>query len=196
MRLVLFDFDGTITNKDTLFVFVKLCAGNVKYIVGLIILSPILALHKFGLLSSQKTKEVFLSYFLKGINQNKFQNNCIKFGEKVLPKLIRKDAYQAIQVHKNAGDKIVIVSASPENWIIPWASREKIQVIGTKLRFSNEKFTGEINGKNCNGAEKVNRIKKEFNLKEFTSVIAYGDSAGDTEMLHIAQEKFYRVFKG
>jgi phosphatidylglycerophosphatase C len=195
MKLILFDFDGTITNRDTLFSFTRISTGYIRYVPGVLILSPILALHKVGLLSSQKTKEIFLSFFFKGLNQNEFQNKCNEFCDRLLPKLVRKDAYQAIQTYRNSGDRIVIVSASPENWIIPWANREKIHVIGTKLSFIDKKFTGKINGINCNGAEKVRRIRIEFNLDEFSGVIAYGDSIGDNEMLQLAQEKFYKFFK-
>ncbi|MBX2895923.1 MAG: haloacid dehalogenase-like hydrolase [Cyclobacteriaceae bacterium] len=195
MKLVLFDFDGTITNRDTLFVFTRFAVGNFKFLTGMLVLFPLLAIHKVGAFNSHVTKEIFLTYFFKGIDQAVFQNKCNEFCRSILPNLIRKDAYQAIQVHQQAGDKLVIVSASPQNWITPWANPEGIQVISTRLAFNEGSFTGKLNGANCNGAEKVNRIKKELDLQVFDKIIAYGDSSGDAEMFQLAHESYFKTFK-
>jgi len=47
---------------------------------------------------------------------------------------------------------------------------------------------------NCNGKEKVSRIKEAFNLADFETVYAYGDSSGDKEMLAIATHAHFRPF--
>ncbi|MBX2916010.1 MAG: haloacid dehalogenase-like hydrolase [Cyclobacteriaceae bacterium] len=194
MKLILFDFDGTITNRDTLFAFTRFTTGNFRYIVGLSIVFPILVLHKIGLINSHLTKEFFLKHFFRNFDQKQFEIKCHEFCEHILPNIIRKDAYQAIKAHKQAGDKLVIVSASPENWILPWANREGIQVISTKLAFSNGKYTGKLGSLNCNGLEKANRIKQELRLNEYAHIIAYGDSPGDWEMFRLAHEHYFKIF--
>ena len=46
--LALFDFDGTLTKKDTMFEFIRFSKGNLMLLIGLIISFPILVLYKLG----------------------------------------------------------------------------------------------------------------------------------------------------
>ena len=67
MNLVLLDFDGTITKKDTLFDFTRFSVGNIKFTLGIAVLFIPMVLNKIGLLSAQNTKEIFLTLFFKNI---------------------------------------------------------------------------------------------------------------------------------
>ena len=49
-------------------------------------------------------------------------------------------------------------------------------------------------GNDCNGLEKVRRIKKKYNLNKYAKIYAYGDTEGDKPMLDIADISFYRAF--
>ena len=59
--------------------------------------------------------------------------------------------------------------------------------------FKNHKFYG-IDGENCNGPEKIRRIKEILNLQDFDKIYAFGNSKGDKEMLSIADHKFLKFF--
>jgi phosphatidylglycerophosphatase C len=63
------------------------------------------------------------------------------------------------------------------------------------LEVKNGVVTGKIDGKNCNGKEKAKRIKQAINLNEYDSIYAYGDSAGDKQMLALATYTYYKNFK-
>ncbi|GAB4237899.1 MAG: hypothetical protein Tsb0034_13230 [Ekhidna sp.] len=101
---------------------------------------------------------------------------------------------EKIEAYQQMGAQTVIVSASPEDWIKPWADRFHIDVIATKLAFRNDHFIG-IDGKNCNGNEKVKRITQKLDINVFDKVIAYGDSKGDLPMLALASESFFKPFR-
>ena len=58
-----FDFDGTITTKDTLFDFIKFYVGNKNLFKGLIFLSPILVLYKLGFIRNDIAKQKLFAYF-------------------------------------------------------------------------------------------------------------------------------------
>jgi phosphatidylglycerophosphatase C len=64
--IAFFDFDGTITTKDTLAELLKFQKGKFKYYVGLVFLSPALILYKLGLISNHRAKEILLEFFFKG----------------------------------------------------------------------------------------------------------------------------------
>lgn len=194
MNLALFDFDGTITFKDTLFDFIKFCTGNGKFISGLLVLFPALVLYKIKILSSQKMKEIVLSYFFKGITEDKFKRLARKYSLNKLDTIVKEKALESLRFHKANDDKIVVVSASIDCWLRPWCEKNGLELIATKLEFKDKVFTGKFATKNCKGTEKVNRIKEEYNLAEFDKIYAYGDSSGDKEMLGIADESFYKFF--
>jgi HAD superfamily hydrolase (TIGR01490 family) len=148
------------------------------------------------LIPNWKAKELMLSYFFKGVSKDSFENHCADF-ELVINCNLKQEAIEAIKTHKNKGHKIIIISASVENWIKPWALNNDVdEVIATRLEFdSNNKFTGKFNGKNCNGNEKVVRYKNIYPNRDNNIIYAYGDSNGDREMLSFADFGYFRKFK-
>lgn len=192
--LAFFDFDGTITTHDTLFEVIKFQKGKLKFYLGMAYLSPLLVLHKFKLLSAQRAKEAVLSFFFKGQLQSAFQHSCDQFILEALPSLLKQEALDKIEQHKKNNDRVIVVSASAYNWIERWCQAMNIELIATRLEFKNGIFTGKLDSLNCNGVEKVNRIKEYLNLTDFNSVSAYGNSHGDKSMLELADKKFYNKF--
>ncbi|MBA4145187.1 MAG: HAD-IB family hydrolase [Cytophaga sp.] len=194
-KVVLFDFDGTLTSKDTLFVFTRQTVGIFRFLTGMVILFLPMALQKTGLLSAHKAKEFFLSFFFKNQRLSVFTESCDRFAKEVLPSIIRKGALEALRDYQNQSYRIIIVSASAENWIIPWANTMGIEVIASQLEIKEELLTGRLAGENCNGKEKVNRIRKLLNISEYEEIVAYGDSAGDQPMFELAHRHFYKPFR-
>jgi HAD superfamily hydrolase (TIGR01490 family) len=192
--IALFDFDGTVTNRDTLLEFIKYHNGTISLMMGILILSPLLLALKLNLLNRQLVKEKFLSFFLKGEDVVKFNNSCLKFIDEKFNRLLRADALEKINWHKENGHTVCIVSASPRNWIEPWCLSMNIYCIATELEAKENKLTGKIIGKNCYGQEKVTRINSAFQLTEFIDTYAYGDSKGDLQMLSLAKYSFYKPF--
>lgn len=193
-HLVLFDFDGTLTTRDTLFEFCRFHAGEFKFVFGILILLPVLVGQRLKLVSAQRAKEIFLSHFIGGLESKHFNEICQRFARH-LAGLIRTEAISAIEKYRLQKARMIIVSASPENWIIPWAEQQGIEVIATQLEVKNSYLTGKISGKNCNGIEKVNRINEVLTVSDYQQITAYGDSNGDIPMLNLAQHKFFKPFR-
>jgi HAD superfamily hydrolase (TIGR01490 family) len=195
-RLVLFDFDGTITTKDTFIEFILFYHGRYKFAAGFGLMLPILVLYKLKLIANWKAKEIVLAWFFKGEEVTKFDKICLDFTSTVLPSLIRPKALQEINQYKaEKAAELVVVSASAENWVSPWCKANDIRVIATKLESVQGKLTGKLKGRNCFGEEKAIRVRNRYNLSEFEEVIAYGDSSGDKEMLALANKHFYKPFR-
>lgn len=194
MKLVLFDFDGTLTTRDSFIEFIKGCKGRVNFIFGFLLLSPVLVLYKAGLIKNWKAKEIVISYFFKGQSDHKFEFCCRNFALERIDQILNPSALSRLMERKNESARIIIVSASVENWIRPWADRMGIELIGTRLEIRDNKLTGRISGKNCYGIEKVNRIKEMIDLSKYEVIEAYGDSSGDHEMMRLATAKYYKTF--
>ena len=194
-RIAFFDFDGTITTKDTLLEFIKFSKGSLSFYRGFLLYSPYLIAYKIRLISNQLAKEKILRHFFGNIPLEEFTQTCNAFADNALPALIRPRALQQIRNHQSAGILVVIVSASPENWLSCWTRKMGLALIGTRLEVKNNYLTGNIIGKNCHGEEKVSRIRNEYELNQYTDIYAYGDSRGDKPMLALATKPFYKPFR-
>lgn len=193
--IAFFDFDGTITTKDTLLEFIKYCKGDFSFYSGFVLHAPFLVLYKLKLMSNQHAKEMILRYFFGNTDVESFNKKCEEFTRNVVPSLVRQKALTEIALLKEKGAEVVIVSASPENWIAPWCEKLGLKYIATQLDIHNNRLTGKINGLNCHGEEKVRRIQNLYDLRTFSSVYCYGDTPGDRPMLSIGNIRFYKPFR-
>jgi phosphatidylglycerophosphatase C len=194
-KIAFFDFDGTITTKDTLLEIIKFLKGKTAFYTGFLIHTPWLIAYKLNLLPNDLVKQKILTYFFGGMQELVFREKCDLFADKILPGLIRPGALVEIGQLQNRGFEIVVVSASVENWISNWAVRLPVQLIATRLEVKNGMLTGRIAGKNCHGQQKVICILEKWKLTEYEEIYAYGDSAGDKPMLALATKSFYKPFR-
>lgn len=193
--IAFFDFDGTITTKDTLLEIFKYRHGKMKFYLGFLLNSPFLVAYKAGLISNQLAKEKTLQLFFGGMKVADFNAFCEQFAREIIPSLLRKKALKEIDRLKQAGAEVVIVSASPENWLQPWCTAHNLQLLATQLEVNNHQITGKIKGNNCHGEEKVRRIQEAYNLADYKEVYCYGDTSGDKPMLSLATHAFYQPFR-
>lgn len=192
--LALFDFDGTITRSDTMFAFIRHTHGTMRLALGMLLLAPALIGVKLGLVGKAAGKQLLLRLFYRGWNAEKFARSGAEFCQQKLPALLRPAALEKIRWHISAGHQVFLVSASAEQWVGPWAEQEQLGFICTRLEINDGKITGRLQGKNCNGAEKVERVKNTLSLQRFTEIYAYGDTSGDRPMLALASHPHYRPF--
>lgn len=194
--MVAFDFDGTLTIKDSFGAFLAWRAGPVRYAIGLVRLLPALALYLI-LRDRGRLKAAAVKEFLSGLSPGMLAEDCEAFAEVSAPKLFRPDALQTWRQWKDQGAMMLIVSASPEAIVEPFARRLRAdRLIATQLQLDDKvRISGALEGANCRGAEKVRRIAAHFGT-DFALAAAYGDTSGDREMLERAAVRGYRVFKG
>ncbi|MBX3238799.1 MAG: HAD-IB family hydrolase [Chitinophagaceae bacterium] len=194
-KIAFFDFDGTITYKDTLLEIVRFNKGDMAWALGMMSLSPWLVAMKLKLTPNDVIKQKYLTRFFGGTREEVFKQVCDDFVSQKLPPLIRPLAMEEIKKHQRNQTEVVVVSASPEDWLKGWCRTNDIVCIGTRLEKKNGFITGRIEGKNCYGPEKVNRIRQLYNLDEYDEIFSYGDSGGDREMLALANFSHYKPFR-
>ncbi|MGB0524661.1 MAG: HAD-IB family hydrolase [Flammeovirgaceae bacterium] len=195
MKLILFDFDGTLTTKDSFLEFIKFTHSPLQLWGGLLLLSPILIGMKLGIFSNEFAKPLLLSLYYRGKSKEELEHLGQLFHRDYLPKILRAKGIAEIQAHQAAGQTLALVSASVEIWLKPFAEQMGMTLICTKAAYRDGKFIGKFDGKNCIGPEKVKRICEAFNLKDFDELIAYGDTAGDREMLALADQTHFKPFR-
>ncbi len=198
-KIAFFDFDGTITTKDTLLEFIRFSKGKAAFYAAFALNSPWLVAYKLKLIPNQTAKEKVLSFLYKNMPLDDFLAKCNEFAATELPALIRPKAIPEIKTLQEKGFDVVIVSASPEPWIAPWAARIGANLLGTRLETREYKgricLTGKIDGHNCYGEEKVRRIRAVYDLSGHTEIYAYGDTSGDKPMLALGTASFFKPFR-
>ena len=192
-----FDFDGTITTRDTFLLFLRFAAGKRRFYSGMVRLLPLIAKWKLRLLSTQRAKEAVFAHFCAGMSLSDFNALCADFA-KSHAALLRPLAVRTIEDSIANVETVLIVSASIENYIAPFFADfgGQIAIEATRAEVGeNGRLTGRFIGENCKGAEKVRRILARFPERESYRLIAYGDSAGDREMLRFADVAHYKPFR-
>ncbi|MCZ2084451.1 MULTISPECIES: HAD-IB family hydrolase [unclassified Kaistella] len=192
-KLYCFDFDGTLTYSDTMFLYLKFYNAT-KFRIQFIKHIPLFTLLKLNLLEAEKVKKSFISSILKGQPKAKIEKKSQEFFDQYYPEIFRENALDFIKNIDYSQTDCYIVSASLDIWVKPFADKFKMNLIATKAEFKNDIFTGNFIGKNCNGIEKVNRIKEEISGKKYDKTIAFGDTSGDQEMLDWANEGQFKFF--
>lgn len=184
-KIYAFDFDGTLTKRDSLIEFIRFARGNGGFILGFLKYLPLLILMKLRLYPNYKVKQTIFAHFFKGMAIDEFNALCQQFAEEKRGMLNRWMVGNLTRALAE-GSEAVIVSASIDNWVQPFFP--DVKVMGTKIEVVDGIITGKFLTKNCYGKEKVNRILDEYPERHEYRLIAYGDSRGDKEMLAFADE--------
>jgi HAD superfamily hydrolase (TIGR01490 family) len=192
VALALFDFDGTITFKDSFAGFIKYVVGPVRYWLGIACLTPVVIGFLSGFVRASRAKELMFTYFFGGRAAPEFERLASKYSLEKLPAMVRPNALERIEWHKQKGDTVAVVSASIDLWLKGWCAAHGVDLIATRLETKGGIVSGRFLTRNCSGREKVARIKARYDLEQFDYIYAYGDSWADRAMLDIADERYYR----
>jgi phosphatidylglycerophosphatase C len=189
-----FDFDGTLTWRETLFPFLLHAAGWGHFVRHVIALTPTFAGYSLGFIRNDVAKQRVLTQFFAGINIDKLRDIAEEFAEHELPGLIRPEAVRRFEWHKNQGHRCIVISASLELYVRHWALRMGFDdVLASRLEtLADGSVTGNLLGKNCFGIEKVRQLDALLGARSRYTLYAYGDSRGDKELLSGADYAYYR----
>ena len=187
--IAVFDFDGTLTQKDTFIEFIKFTCNPIHYYFGMMLFAPLLVLMKLHLYSNWKTKEHIFSFFFKNWQYADFKERGSLFSD-VIKNLTRHDTMQILRTHQERGHCVYIISASVEEWVRPWCEQQGIEhILCTQIEVNKKgRITGRLKSKNCYGQEKVNRLLAEEPERNSYFLYAYGDSNGDKKILSFADK--------
>jgi phosphatidylglycerophosphatase C len=193
--VVAFDFDGTLTHHDSVIPFIRRFKGIRPLVFGLLRRThqviPALLRRDRDALRGVATQVAFTGRTLDQLGRH-----AAKFGADVIATGMRADMVDRLVWHRDAGHTVLIVSASYEQYVRVVGRHLGVHdVLATKLESIDGILTGRLDGANCRGPEKVQRLQQwcddnRIVISEAT-VWAYGDSAGDRELLAIADHPIW-----
>jgi phosphatidylglycerophosphatase C len=191
VTLALFDFDGTITRKDTFVDFLRTAAHPLRLYPALVVVVPLWLLHRVRLLSVSPIKAFLIFAAFKGWSARAFEEQGRRYATERLPHLLNPVLVDRIGFHQSRRHRVVVVTASATEWIAPWCTEHGIELISTQVEKRHNRLTGRFLGKDCRGAEKARRVRETIDLAAAGYIYAYGDSPDDREMLALAHERYW-----
>lgn len=188
--MVAFDLDGTLTTRDCVVPFLRRVAGTPRLLAGL-------SSHPIGVTRAvaRRDRDTLKSFAanaaFSGRSLSRVTAEASDFAAAVVARRLRADTVQTLQAHQQAGDTVVLVSASFEIYLRPLGGLLGVDgVLGARLAAEDDVLTGALDGPNCRGPEKVRRLHdwlcRHVGGRDAVELIAYGDSAGDRELLAAA----------
>lgn len=188
--VALFDLDGTITRRDT----------YLAYLLGFLVRHPTrlpralplplaVAAHLAGWRDNTWLKTRFLGAVLGGVTRSSLRAWTEVFLERALRTGLRGRAPEVIARHRAAGDRLILVTASLDFYAEPLAERLGLdEVICTRAALDGAgRLTGELDGGNCYGAAKLQRVRQLLEGQCGQRMIAcYSDHHTDLPLLRFA----------
>ena len=141
-KLYLFDFDGTLTYKDTMFLFLKYYDSK-KYFWSYFKHIPVFILVKLKLMDAELAKKSFIASVLKGEREIKINRKVLAFFDEYYPKIIRESALDFFKNIDKNNTTFYLVSASLDIWVRPFAKKMGMTLIATEAQFVEGRFTGD-----------------------------------------------------
>jgi len=191
-----FDFDGTLTWRDTLLPFLQRLLGTPTLLWVLFVCSPWLAAYALRLISNHRAKAVLLRASLAGRRHEDVQRCALAFVKDDLPLQWRPWGLRQLVQHQQAGHRCVLVTASTSPYMhLVGASLGVDAVLCTEMEVADGRYTGRMATANCHGEEKARRLQAWLAAEYGTAapvLHAYGDTRGDLPMLRLAQQAWYR----
>lgn len=188
-NLALFDFDGTLYQKDSFtgFIFYAFDKGHIFH-NGLKII-PWINAYYLKFYPAYKMRPKLFQAMFKDACFNELDLLAKQYAHELMydynPQL-----FQQLLAHQHAGDQVVLVSASLDLYLQHVADQLKIDLICSETEINQEKLTGKYLGADCSAQEKKRRILEQYDIAQYQHIYAYGNSDEDLDMLSLAHYPF------
>jgi HAD superfamily hydrolase (TIGR01490 family) len=185
-----FDFDGTLTHRDSLVPFLMRVRGRTTVLRALAANAPALARTVVDADARHHAKEALLIATVRGWWLDELRPFADDYARHIVDTQLRPDRLARLHWHQQQGHDVVLVSASPELYVGAVARLLGCSgAIATQLEVDRRgRVTGRIFGANVRGAEKE-RLLRDWLAEtgdQPVHLYAYGDSEGDADMLAMA----------
>ena len=192
MNIAFFDFDGTITTRDSFLPFIHLATKRARVVSGTLCLSPLIAGYRLGWVPAPRLRASIAWFAFRGRELSELSALGERYATQVLPERLRAVASERIAWHQAQGDAVVVVSASLDCYLGPWCRARGLELICTELETRAGVCTGRYRNGDCSGPEKARRILERWELSRYGQVFAYGDTSEDSAMLGLAHRRYLR----
>ncbi len=190
VHLAVFDLDGTITRHDTLVPYALgfLLRKRGWRLPALLLAVPALLGYAAGLIDRGGLKSALIRAALGGCRRSDLQQWTEPFVARLLTHGVFPQALEAIRAHSRAGDRLVLLSASPDLYVPAIAHALGFEeVICTGVRWDGERLDGRLTTPNRRGEEKARCVTALRARHPGLETVAYGNAASDLAHLRLVE---------
>lgn len=191
-KVVLVDFDGTLTHRDTTrYLILELLAAR-PWRLGVVLGQALDMALARNFTDFQNAKYRLIGRLVRGLYPAELDSALAKFC-KTVRRLRRSNVVDALEERRKNGRLILIVTASPEFAVAAALTDLPVEVVGTRFIIEDGRFTGEICGSGCFGGQKPIYLAK-WALSGGGEVIyeeAWSDAVSDLPMMRLAPSRFW-----
>ena len=199
-RYAVFDLDETITTRGTWgrFVSQALRGRTGRFLAMWAHAGLGQIIYKFGFRERMSVKLSMLRASLSGKTRAELQELADKFADEEIRSGLRPGAVKQIEMHRAAGDHIIIASAGADLIVEAIADRLGITtVISTKLAWvgqgEHQICDRQFGSKNCYGQGKLDRLRKCLETfddfqRSTAYITVYSDSYSDLPVFKYADK--------
>jgi HAD superfamily hydrolase (TIGR01490 family) len=185
-NLALFDFDGTLCKKDSFTGFIFYALSKRHIVKQGLKLLPWIQAYYFNIYPAHAMRPKLFNAMFKDADYAEIQQMAEAYAQLLMHELDAKFITQLRQ-HKSLGHDVVLVSASVDLYLKPLCQLLDINLICTETEVRDGRLTGYYQGADCSRLQKKIRISEHYNIAEYSSIYAYGNSEEDLEMFSLAQ---------
>jgi HAD superfamily hydrolase (TIGR01490 family) len=189
--LAIFDLDNTILNGDSDY-------SMINYLVDISLLDKAAKLKNDEFIKDYQQGQLdfnqYTNFALKpyiGKTQDEINEIILPFVERIIEPMINVFALKLIHDHHDKGHTILLASATNELIVKPIAQRLDINnVIGTMVKFENEKCSGEFIPPSAIGVGKLKLVESWMQANQydsFSGVTFYSDSINDLPLMEAVE---------
>jgi HAD superfamily hydrolase (TIGR01490 family) len=189
--LALFDFDGTLTTRETFPAFMRYAVARPRLLAGGVLLAPVVFGYRRGWVAGNPTRASIVQMGLRGVDAERLRAQGAAFARDVLPGVLRPEAMARLAWHRQRGDRVVVVSGGLDVYLAPWCAGQGIELLCSVLAERGGRITGYADPQ-CVGEEKVRRVHALCDPQAYAAIHAYGDTHEDQAMLAMAHHRTYR----
>ena len=191
MTLALFDFDGTLTTHETMPVFVRRSVSPRRLLFGQLALAPLIIGYKLRLVSGLLVRKAIVRVGYRGVPVSVLEEAGEAFARDYLPGVLRPEAMQRLDWHRERGHRVVVVSGGLDVYLAPWCQSQGLELVCSALEQVDGALTGNYLGHQCVLGEKVRRLRAACDLQAYETIYAYGDTPEDIPMLELATHAYF-----
>ena len=167
-KIIVFDFDKTLSYSDTLFGFLSSASKkNIAHPFKIIIYAFIMVLTKLKFLSNTELKHIGIILFLKGMHQSQLQSVALDYSKRIKMNTLYKE-FDFL-----SRDTLYVISASFTEYLRPLFP-SNVNVVGSEFLFQDGKIIGLKT--NCFKSKKSEILaKKGVKSIDLTYTDSYSD---------------------
>ena len=188
-----FVVDGTLTTGDSVVPFLRRAAGTGD-LVRAFAKRPLATVGSALRRDRDELKALAIGA-LRGRRWADLLTLGEAYADELTARRLRADTVARLEWHRQRGHRIVLVSASLRPYLVPLGTQLGVDaVLCCEIQVAEGIVTGRLDGPNCRGPEKLRRLHEWLRGQELSDraeIWAYGDSAGDRELLAGASRSFF-----